>query len=334
MREPPPRESPPPDALSAHVAGDLAALDRLLAERLASADEPLIGEVARHLVGAGGKRIRPLLTLATARACGYRGRDHLRLAAAVELLHSATLLHDDVVDSSSLRRGETTAHMIWGNKTSILVGDFLFSRSFQLMVECGSLPILDTLAAAAATIAEGEVMQLSTAHDLEIDDGRYLRVLRSKTAAMFAAATEVGARIGGAAPATVRAFAAYGLALGTAFQLADDALDYDGAPSDTGKGVGDDFNEGKATMPALIAYRAGDAAGRAFWQRAIVAGERREGDLARALDLARRAGAVAATRRLAADHADEAKRALAPLPASPLCRALADLADHAVSRDH
>ncbi len=324
--------STPYEVLSAHVRDDLEQLDVLLAERLSSTEEPLIGEVAQHLVNAGGKRIRPLLTLATARVSGYQGYQHLSLAAAVELLHSATLLHDDVVDASPLRRGETTAHMIWGNKTSILVGDFLFSRSFALMVECGSLPILETLAAAAATIAEGEVMQLSTAHDLDVDDERYLRVLRAKTAAMFGAAAEVGALIAGCRKDTVLAFKEYGIALGTAFQLADDALDYDGAEFHTGKGVGDDFNEGKATIPALIAYRSGNADERAFWRRTIAEGERRDGDLAHALALADRSGAVDATRRMADRHAREAQAAILAIPATPIRQALSDLADYAVRR--
>ncbi len=335
MRPPPPDPRPassPYDTLARLVGDDLADLDALLARRLASAREPLIGEVARHLVDAGGKRIRPLLTLATARASGYRGRLHLNLAAAVELLHSATLLHDDVVDASALRRGETAAHVIWGNKTSILVGDFLFSRSFELMVECGSLPVLETLAKAAATIAEGEVMQLSTAHDLDLEDDRYLAVLRAKTAAMFGAAAEVGALIAGCETAHVAAFREYGLALGTAFQLADDALDYDGTERDTGKGVGDDFAEGKATMPALVAYRSGDPEARRFWRRTIVEGDRREGDLAKALDLARRAGAAEATRDMARSHAGEARSIVLAVPPSPIRDSLAGLADYAVRR--
>ena len=336
MRKPLPQAasivSSPYEALCARLGGDLKQLDALLAERLASSNEPLIGDVARHLVNAGGKRIRPLLTLAAARATGYDGRGHLHLAAAVELLHSATLLHDDVVDASALRRGETTAHMIWGNKTSILVGDFLFSRSFALMVECGSLPILETLASAAATIAEGEVMQLSTARDLDIDDSRYLQVLRAKTAAMFGAAAEVGALIGRGPPDIVLAFRDYGIALGIAFQLADDALDYDGSEQDTGKGVGDDFNEGKATMPALLAYRAGDTDARAFWRRAIMEGDRREGDFIQALALAERTAAVPATRALADRHAQEAKSAILRIPRSPIRCALSELANYAVRR--
>ena len=324
--------SSPYEALCTRMTDDLAELDRLLGERLASADEPLIGEVAQHLVNAGGKRIRPLLTLATARASGYEGRDHLKLAAAVELLHSATLLHDDVVDASPLRRGETTAHMIWGNKTSILVGDFLFSRSFALMVECGSLPILETLASAAATIVEGEVMQLSTARDLDLGDERYLQVLRAKTAAMFGASAGVGAQVAGCTADIVQAFREYGLALGTAFQLADDALDYDGTELHTGKGVGDDFNEGKATIPALIAYRTGNADAKAFWRRVIVEGDRQDGDFAHALSLANQAGAVDATREMARIHAQKAKAAILAVPPSPIRSTLSDLADYAVSR--
>jgi len=324
--------STPYDRLCALVSEDLAQLDDLLAKRLSSRNEPLINEVARRLVDAGGKRIRPLLTLAAARHFSYAGDRHLLLAAAVELLHSAMLLHDDVVDTSSLRRGIGAAHTIWGNKTSILVGDFLFGRSFELMVACGSLPTLEILAEAAATIAEGEVMQLSTARDLDVADDRYIEVLRAKTSAMFGAAAEVGASIAGAEPETLRAFRDYGLAFGTAFQLADDALDYDGTMADIGKGVGDDFNEGKATMPALIAYRRGSESERRFWRRTIVEGERREDDLATALALTAKTKGAEATRRMAGDWAETASNALAPLPASPVRRLLADLAAYTVAR--
>ncbi len=320
------------EAILQSVGGDLAAVDALLDQRLHQAGEPLIAELAQHLIQAGGKRLRPLLTLAVARSCGYQNHRHIQLAAAVELIHSATLLHDDVVDESALRRGRAGANTLWGNKATVLVGDFLFSCSFQLMVETGSLPVLSTLADAAAVIAEGEVMQLSTAQALDTDDARYLVMVESKTAALFKAAAEAGAQIADADEATVRAYATYGSALGVAFQLADDALDYEGQAAELGKHVGDDFNEGKATLPTLLAYRRGTDEARAFWQRTITRGERNPGDLETALEYVSATGAAADTFAKAEDYANRARGALAEVPASTIRDHLDALASFAARR--
>ena len=234
---------------------------------------------------AGGKRLRPLLTLAAARLCGYEGEHHLRLAATVEFIHTATLLHDDVVDESAKRRGRPTANLLWDNKSSVLVGDYLFARAFQLMVETGELRVLDILANASAVIAEGEVLQLTAASNLGTGEATYLQVVRGKTAALFAAATEVGGVIAGAPEAQVRALATYGDALGIAFQIADDLLDYGGMSANLGKNTGDDFRERKMTLPVIRALQAAGPEERAFWVRVIGRGDQREGDLAEALAL-------------------------------------------------
>ncbi len=314
------------------IGNDLRAVDDLLAEKLETTDEPLIPELARHLIEAGGKRLRPVLTLAVARTCGYRGEDHIRLAAAVELIHSATLLHDDVVDSSTMRRGRASANTVWGNKLSILVGDFLFSRSFQLMVDTSSLRVLSVLADASAVIAEGEVMQTASTHDLDTGDQRYIQMIGAKTAALFAAATEVGACIARAEMHVTEAFRTYGHTLGVAFQLADDALDYSGRERSTGKSVGDDFNGGKATLPVLVAYREGTKEARQFWRRTITEGIRREGDFVHAQELLSQTSAIEKTLALADDYAEQARTALGTVPNSPSLRALADLPSFAVSR--
>lgn len=310
----------------------LVRVDALLDEHLQDPEEPLIAELARHLIDAGGKRLRPLLTIAVARDCGYRGAGHIGLAAAVELIHSATLLHDDVVDGSRLRRGRTGANTLWGNKVAVLVGDYLLSCSFRLMVESGSPGILRVLADAASVIARGEVMQLSSARSLDTCDDRYLAVVEAKTAALFRAAADVGARIAEAGEATIAAYAAYGRALGIAFQLADDALDYGGQEQQTGKSVGDDFNEGKATLPALLAYRRGDATARAFWHRTIHQGERNPGDLETALRQVAATNACTDTLAIARNYAREACAALDTLPASPVRDALGELATFAAVR--
>jgi len=314
------------------VAPDLKAVDKLLDSCLGEAGEPLIAELARHLIDAGGKRLRPLLTLAIARGCGYDGDGHIALAAAVELIHSATLLHDDVVDGSALRRGRAGANTLWGNKATVLVGDYLFSRSFDLMVRTRSLDVLRALACAASTIAEGEVMQLSTAGDLDTEVERYLAVVEAKTAALFQAAAESGAIIAEAQEAHAHAYAAYGRALGVAFQLADDALDYAGKSGDIGKDVGDDFNEGKATLPALIAYRNGNEDARAFWVRTIVFSDRNEADLDHALRLVEETDAVRKTLDLARRYASEARQAIEGLPQRELHHQLGDLAHFAAER--
>ncbi|MSP30827.1 MAG: polyprenyl synthetase family protein [Acetobacteraceae bacterium] len=302
---------------------------------IARMDSPvaLIPQLAAHIVAAGGKRLRPLLTLATARLCGYAGGErHVDLAACVEFIHTATLLHDDVVDESHLRRGLASANVVFGNQASVLVGDFLFARAFQLMVADGSLPVLKILSRAAATIAEGEVLQLATQNDLSTDEARYLEVIRCKTGALFAAACQVGAIIAERPASEGQALAEYGMALGTAFQLVDDALDYAADEAVLGKTVGDDFREGKVTLPVLAAYHAGDAEERAFWQRTIEASEQTEADLQRALHLVASCGAIQATLDRAAKFAADANRALAIFPDSALRQGLMAVADYTVSR--
>ncbi len=312
---------------------DMAAVDALIVERMQS-QVPVIPMLADHLVAAGGKRLRPLLTIAAARAAGAQGpiEAPVRLAAAVEFIHTATLLHDDVVDSSDLRRGKVAAHLIWGAPSSVLVGDFLFARAFELMVETGRMRALGILATASSVISEGEVLQLTRAHDLNLDQATYLQIISAKTAELFAAAAEAGAVGADADDATVAALRAYGLNLGLAFQLADDALDYGGQSEVLGKNAGDDFREGKVTLPLLLAAARTRGREDAFWDRTINKGERTEDDFRRARELILGSGAVAATLDLAWDYADLAREALSPLPASDWRAALERLADFAVSR--
>ena len=324
--------SRPHERLAAALAEEMAAVNALIRARMASEHAPRIPEVTAHLVEAGGKRLRPLLTLAAARLCGYRGEHHIRLAATVEFIHTATLLHDDVVDESARRRGRPTANLLWDNKSSVLVGDYLFARSFQLMVETGSLRVLDILADAAATIAEGEVLQMTAASDLRTDERIYLKIVRGKTAALFAAATEVGGVIAGAPQAQLRALRDYGDALGIAFQIADDLLDYQGDSRATGKNVGDDFREGKLTLPVIKAVARATEEERAFWRRTIEKGRQEAGDLERALALMGKYGTLAATRAEAEAWAERARAALAALPAGALRETLSDLADYVVAR--
>ncbi|MBC7800631.1 MAG: polyprenyl synthetase family protein [Gemmatimonadaceae bacterium] len=326
--------SAPADALSALVAlvsADLAACNRAVVARM---DSPvaLIPQLAAHIVAAGGKRLRPLLTLASARMCGYDGPRHVHLAACVEFIHTATLLHDDVVDESLLRRGLSSANAVFGNKASVLVGDFLFARAFQLMVEDGSLKVLGILSHAAATIAEGEVLQLVTQNDLSTSEQRYLEVVRGKTAALFAAACQVGAVVADRPEAEERALSDYGTNLGMAFQLVDDALDYAADQRILGKTVGDDFREGKITLPVLAAYQAGDTEARAFWVRTIEASSQTDADLDQAMALMDGCGAIRTTLDHAARFAGSAKHALSVFPDSPVRRALEDVADYTVSR--
>lgn len=322
----------PQERLATALACDLEAVNTLIRARMASEHAPRIPEVTAHLVEAGGKRLRPMLTLAAARMCGYDGPFHVHLAATVEFIHTATLLHDDVVDESARRRGRPTANLLWDNKSSVLVGDYLFSRSFQLMVETGSLRVLDILANASATIAEGEVLQLTASQDLRTDEAVYLQVVRGKTAALFSAATEVGGVIAGAPEAQVRALFAYGDALGIAFQIVDDLLDYGGDTSATGKNIGDDFRERKLTLPVIKAVARADAEERAFWVRVIEKGDQRSGDLDHALGLLARHGAMRATRQDALGWANKAKAAIKTLPAHNIRDMLHDLADYVVAR--
>lgn len=322
----------PQDRLAAWLASDMAAVNDLIRTRMASEHAPRIPEVTAHLVEAGGKRLRPLLTLASAKMCGYDGPYHVHLAATVEFIHTATLLHDDVVDESKRRRGRPTANLLWDNKTSVLVGDYLFSRSFQLMVETGSLRVLDILANASATIAEGEVLQLTAAQDLATTEAVYLQVVRGKTAALFSAATEVGGVIAGAPESHVSALYAYGDALGVAFQIVDDLLDYGGSAQAIGKNTGDDFRERKLTLPVIKAVALGDATERAFWQRTIAKGDQQDGDLEQAIAIMARHGTMEAARQDALYWAATARTALADLPAHDLRDMLSDLADYVVSR--
>ncbi len=324
----------PPDALSALIAllpADLEACNRAIVARM---DSPvtLIPQLAAHIVAAGGKRLRPLLTLACARLCGYQGDRHVKLAACVEFIHTATLLHDDVVDQSSLRRGMASANAVFGNQASVLVGDFLFARAFQLMVEDGSLEVLGILSRAAATIAEGEVLQLVTQNDLTTPEARYLEVIRGKTAALFAAACQVGAVVADRPQRDAVALAEFGANLGIAFQLVDDALDYAADQAVLGKTVGDDFREGKITLPVLLAYHASDAADRDFWHRTIEAMEQNEADLDRALHLMERCHAIRTTLDRARGFVHAAKSSLAQFPDNEFRRALLDVADYTVSR--
>jgi octaprenyl-diphosphate synthase len=319
-------------ALTALVRDDMEACNREIVARMAS-PVALIPRLAAHIVAAGGKRLRPVLTLATARMCGYAGgMRHVQLAACVEFIHTATLLHDDVVDESQLRRGLASANAVFGNKASVLVGDFLFARAFQLMVADGSLSVLRILSAAAATIAEGEVLQLATQNDLSTPVERYLDVVRGKTAALFAAACEVGAVVADRPAAEAAALHDYGLNLGIAFQLVDDALDYAADQAVLGKTVGDDFREGKITLPVLTAYAAGRGSERAFWQRTIEASEQTDADLDQALALMAACGAIPATLARAAEFADRAKASLSRFADDPFRRALLAVADYTVSR--
>ena len=322
----------PHERLADHLKDDLAAVNDLIRQRMASEHAPRIPEVTAHLVEAGGKRVRPMLTLAAAKLCGYEGVNHHRLAATVEFIHTATLLHDDVVDESAQRRGRPTANLLWDNKSSVLVGDYLFARSFQLMVATGSLTVLDILSNAAATIAEGEVLQLTAAGNLATTEEIYLQVVRGKTAALFAAACEVGGEIAGVTEAQVNALRTYGDALGIAFQMADDLLDLDGSAAATGKNVGDDFREQKLTLPIIRAIAAADADERAFWVRTVEKGKQDGGDLEQALELIAKHGTLEATRADALAWSAKAKDALMVLPEHPLRDMMADLADYVVAR--
>ena len=317
--------------LAALVEHDIAACNRTIVARM---DSPvaLIPQLAAHIVAAGGKRLRPLLTLAAAKLCGYTGTRHTKLAACVEFIHTATLLHDDVVDESALRRGLASANAVFGNKASVLVGDFLFARAFQLMVEDGSLQVLAVLSRAAATIAEGEVLQLVTQNDLSTTEDRYLEVIQGKTAALFAAACQVGAIVAERPEAEEAALSTYGSNLGIAFQLVDDALDYAADQATLGKTVGDDFREGKITLPVLAAYQAGGATDQAFWHRTIEDSDQQPADLEHALALMAHHGAIATTLARAARFAGAAKAALAVFPDSAVRRALMDVADYTVRR--
>jgi octaprenyl-diphosphate synthase len=319
------------DRLTELIRPDLEQVNALILERMQS-PVSLIPQLAGHIIAAGGKRLRPMLTLASARMCGYRGQRHVTLAAAVEFIHTATLLHDDVVDASDLRRGLATANAVWGNKPSVLVGDFLFSRAFQLMVEDGSLEVLDILSRASAVIAEGEVLQLVTSNDLTTTEEDYLRVIESKTAALFAAASRIGGVLGERGDGEERALEAFGRNLGIAFQLVDDVLDYSAREIELGKSIGDDFREGKITLPIVLAVRAADERERQFWRRTLEQLEQDESDLEHAIDLMHRHGTLAQTNARASLYAAEARRALALFRPGPEQAALDELIDFCLER--
>ncbi|MBL3573468.1 polyprenyl synthetase family protein [Rhodovulum sulfidophilum] len=322
----------PHERLAALLTEEMAAVDRLIRERMTSEYAPRIDEVAAHLVGAGGKRLRPMLTIAAARMCGYDGPYHIYLAGTVEFIHTATLLHDDVVDESGQRRGRPTANLLWDNKSSVLVGDYLFARSFQLMVAPGNMRVLDILSNAAAVIAEGEVLQLTAAQDLGTTEEIYLKVVRGKTAALFAAATEVGGVIAGMPEEQVKALHTYGDALGVGFQIVDDLLDVAGDAASTGKNIGDDFRERKLTLPIIKTIAKADDTECTFWARTIEKGDQRDGDLEHALELMAKHGAIEATRQEALAWTARAKEALSLLPEHEIRDMLSDLADYVVAR--
>jgi octaprenyl-diphosphate synthase len=321
----------PVERLHALVVADMAATDKLIHARMTSG-VALIPDLAKHLIDSGGKRLRPMLTLAAAQAGGYTGDHHVKLAAAVEFIHTATLLHDDVVDESALRRGKVSANLMWGNKPSVLVGDFLFSRAFQLMVETDNMAVLDILAGASAIIAEVEVMQLKSSNNLAVTEDHYLSVVSAKTAALFAAAAHSGALLTGQGKAFVAGMRDYGENLGIAFQLVDDALDYSGRQALMGKTVGDDFREAKMTLPIILAYARSREADQPFWKRVIETGNQTESDLDRAITLIEQTGSIQETMRRARTYADAAKTALGVMPNSDIRHALADIADFCVER--
>ena len=315
------------------VAADMERVNATIISRTGS-EVTMIPEVAKHLIDSGGKRLRPMLTLALARLAGYSGDGHIKLAASVEFMHTATLLHDDVVDESNMRRGKLAARVLWGNEASVLVGDFLLGQAFKMMVEVGSLQCLDVLSTAAAVIAEGEVMQLSAAKDTATTEDDYLAVIRAKTAALFAAACEVGPILAQRSKAEIAACRGFGANLGIAFQLIDDALDYGGSSAKLGKNVGDDFKEGKITLPVVLSFRRGSSAERDFWRRTLEQGEVAEGDLETALATMKKHRALEDTIERARHYGAMARDALELFPSSAWKHALLDAVEFAISRAH
>ena len=313
------------------VAADMNAVNAVILERMQS-KVVLIPELAGHLIAGGGKRMRPMLTLASAALCDYPGTRHHKLSAAVEFIHTATLLHDDVVDGSGMRRGKTTANLIWGNPASVLVGDFLFSRAFELMVEDGSLKVLKILSHASAVIAEGEVDQLTAQRRIDTDEDHYLAIIAAKTAALFAAACKIAPVVAEAGEEAEDALEAYGRNLGVAFQLVDDAIDYSSDAATMGKGQGDDFRDGKMTLPVILAYARGNDRERAFWAAAMADTRATADDLAEAIRLVGSSGALADTMERARLYARRAINALAPFPAGRAKAAMTEAAEFAVAR--
>ncbi|MCF8475009.1 MAG: polyprenyl synthetase family protein [Emcibacter sp.] len=317
--------------LQALVADDMIKVNHTIIHKMQS-PVSLIPKLAGHLIASGGKRLRPMLTLATSLMCGYKGERHAELAACVEFIHSATLLHDDVVDESDLRRGLETANAVWGNKASVLVGDFLFSRSFELMVADGSLEVLAILSNASSVIAEGEVLQLTTANDMNTTEDAYMQVIVAKTAALFAASCEIGAVIAEESKAKQAALKSYGKNLGIVFQLIDDVLDFSAEQKKLGKSVGDDFREGKVTLPIVLAFRRGNTTEREFWCRTIEELEQNDDDLKKAINLMKKHNALSDTVERARHYGSIAKDALAIFPDDEYRKALTDIVDFCINR--
>lgn len=317
--------------LLALVSDDMDAINRIILDKAVS-DVDMIPELAHHLIDSGGKRLRPMIAIAAAKLCGYSGTGHIRTAAAVEFMHTATLLHDDVVDESATRRGKRTARMIWGNQASVLVGDFLLGQAFKMFVDVGSMMVLRIMSNAAATIAEGEVMQLAAAKNTSTTEDDYLAIINAKTAALFSAAAEVGAALVQRPQEEQAALKSYGKNLGLAFQLVDDALDYSGDSQNLGKSVGDDFREGKITLPLILSFRRGNSEERQFWNRTIAEGDIQNGDLEMAINLMKRHKAIEATLDRARSYGAIARDALAIFPSSKEKDALEQVIAFCISR--
>jgi octaprenyl-diphosphate synthase len=327
------RTVPSLDRLGDLTIADMAGVNRVILEQMKS-PVLLIPQLAGHIIAAGGKRLRPMLTLSSARLCGYQGERHVSLAACVEFIHTATLLHDDVVDESDLRRGAATANAVWGNKSSVLVGDFLFSRAFELMVADGSLEVLRILSRASSVIAEGEVHQLVTANDTDTTEQDYLEVIEAKTAKLFAAATEIGAVVSDRPTEERLALESYGHNIGMAFQLIDDVLDYSARQATLGKTVGDDFRDGKITLPVVLAFNAADADEKAFWRRTLEDLEQKKSDFRRAVLMLEKSGALAATVERAREYGLKARQALEPFPDCEIKSALLEAVEFSIHRSY
>ena len=325
------KRAPSLDPMVALTSADMNAVNAVILDRMQS-KVAMIPELAGHLIAGGGKRMRPMLTLASASLLDYTGTRHDKLSAAVEFIHSATLLHDDVVDGSGMRRGRRTANMIWGNPASVLVGDFLFSRAFELMVEDGSLKVLRILSRASSVIAEGEVNQLTAQRQVETSEDHYLEIISAKTAALFAAACRIAAVVAEREESVEEHFDAYGRNLGIAFQLIDDAIDYASDAATMGKGVGDDFRDGKVTLPVILAYARGSDEERAFWREAMAGGRASDEDLAYATRLLRSSGALDDTFERARHFGQRAIDALGPFPAGRAKSALIEAVEFAIAR--
>ncbi len=315
------------------VAEDMESVNRIILDKAVS-DVDLIPELAHHLIESGGKRLRPMLTIAAAKLAGYKGEGHVRLASAVEFMHTATLLHDDVVDDSDYRRGKKAARLLWGNQASVLVGDFLLGQAFRMMVDVGSLPALKILSNAAAVIAEGEVMQLAAAKNMATTEDAYLAIITAKTATLFAAAAEVGGAVANRPAEEQAAMKSYGKTLGIAFQLVDDALDYSGDSARLGKSVGDDFREGKITLPVILSFRRGSEEERAFWKRTMVEGDIKDGDLENAIALMRKHKAIEATLERARHYGAMSRDALGLFRDCAPKKAMLDAVTFCIARAH